>query len=134
MRTLLYRFRPALRVFTAFVATAFLLATLATAADAYADLPDCTQHSKHADQIDSTDHHLAVPDTTDIDDACCGTCEQCHTYFGAHLQGLNFAPICILPAAQHADIPILPVYATDITIRPDSPPPRSPQAQPPFGV
>lgn len=134
LQRLIHKFRPMVHAFTVFVTTVFLLASLATAANAYPDLSSClehTDHTAHADPADvdgvhatEDDHHHADAVTASTGDACCGTCDSCNGYFDAHLQGLNLTPACTSAPAPHVDIATLPVHATDFTSRPNLPPPR----------
>lgn len=132
MQRLFYTFWPAMRALAAFVATAIMLASLVTAANAYADLPGCAQRAKHTDHADhaahpGTDTHaVATADTATLPDTCCGsTCDRCHGYFNVHLQGLNLATVCVLSLAPQAGFTVLIVHATNFTSPPILPPPRS---------
>lgn len=107
-----------------------MLANLAAETSAYADLPDCSQRTEHTIHADSTGHDQAGTDgtdttiTTSTDDACCGTCDHCSSYFDAHLQGLTLAMDCVVPPAPHMDISGSQVHAIDFNSRPNLPPPR----------
>jgi hypothetical protein len=115
--------------------TAFLLASLTAAANAYPDLSGCSQradHTAHADTAGSVshpasqeNHHDADAGDPDASDACCGTCNRCNNYFDAHFQALSLAAAPTSALAPHAYVPTPPVHATNFTSRPHLPPPRA---------
>lgn len=125
LQRLFYKFSPAMRALAAFVATAMMLASLATAANAYADLPNCTQRTKHADHPGTHTHADTTADTITVPDTCCGTCDRCHGYFNVHLQGLNLATVSVLSRAPREHFFPVVIHATEFISRPILPPPRS---------
>ncbi|MBI5461465.1 MAG: hypothetical protein HY941_04685 [Gammaproteobacteria bacterium] len=125
MQRLFYTFWPAMRALAAFVAVAVMLASLATAANAYADLPNCAQRASHADHPSTDTHADATAAMTTVPDTCCGTCDRCHGYFNVHFQGLNLAAACVLSLAPREHFFPALVHATDFISRPILPPPRS---------
>lgn len=144
---LVYRFRRAARVLVSLVTAAFLLASLASAANAYPALSSCSRHADHftpnsAGSIGHpvshqashptsqqashpAHHHDADADKRGASDACCGTCDHCNGYFEAHLQGLNFAAALVPPLASHPYVSTPSSHSTDFVSRPYLPPPKS---------
>ena len=142
MQTLIHRFRPIVRAFAAFMTTAFLFANLATMANAYPDLSNCSQRIKHSadhagltDIQTSTDNLSSIAaNTSNTGNKCCGTCDRCNGYFGAHLQGLNLITACAPPPTLQLDFSRTQVHATDFSSRPNLPPPKPASAHTHIGV
>lgn len=142
MHKFIHRFRPLVRAFITFMTTAFLFASLATTANAYPDLSNCSQRIKHIANPagltgiqTSTDNHSSVAgNTSNTGDKCCGTCDRCNGYFGAHLQGLNLTTTCATPPTLQLNFSRTQVHATDFSSRPNLPPPKPDHAHTHIGV
>ena len=143
MQELLLRFRPVVRVFATLVAILFTLASVATEANAYSDLPCCPQRSTQNDffsDLASSNvvlaqqgiRNVSISSTTSIvprDDTGCSCCDLCNGYFDAHLQGLNLETVCAIPHAPHQTTISQQIYTSGFISTPIPPPPRHISAQ-----
>lgn len=111
-----------MRACAAFLATAFLLTSLTTAANAYADLPNCAEHATHTN---SAGHDEASTDTTITafsDDTCC---DCCSSYIDSHFDGLSLATAPAPTCVTRSYVSTPSIHALNFASRPHLPPPKS---------